>query len=143
MISQFQSFVEEIKKNTIGEIIRGRNALNPSVMIMYITDFGDNAGDLEGVVSATKQFGTFAMKYRADSKTVNYISNDAGIATLFVVPDEHSDSDDIMGAVERATSGAVVKFTGQNEKDVLDKMNALRPVLEGLRASNVTEKAEK
>jgi hypothetical protein len=143
MITQFQSFVEEIKKNTIGEIIRGRNALNPSVMIMYITDFGDNAGDLEGVVSATRQFGTFARKYRADSKTVNYISNDAGIATLFVVPDEHSDSDDIMGAVERATSGAVVKFTGENERDVLDKMNALRPVLEGLRASNVAEKAEK
>jgi hypothetical protein len=155
MIGRFQEFVEEIKTNTIGEIVRGRNILNPSVMIMFITDFGDNRGDLDGVVSATRQFGAFAARYRADSKTVNYLSNDAGIATLFVVPDENSDDAAIENAIERATSGAVVKFTGDaakrtnapgpvfDENGVLEKLNALRPVLEGLRASNVVEKAEK
>jgi hypothetical protein len=143
MISQFESFVEEIKKETISEIVRGRNALNPSVMLMFMTDFGDNAGDLDGVVEATGKFGAFANQYRADSKTVNYISNDAGIATLFVVPDDHSDNDEIMNAVKGATSGAVVNFIGENERDVLDKLKELRPVLEGLRATNVVGPSKK
>jgi hypothetical protein len=143
MIGQFESFVEEIKKDTISEIVRGRNALNPSVMIMYLTDFGDNAGDLDGVVEATRKFGQFAAQYRSDSKTVNYVSNDAGIATLFIVPDDHSDNDEIMNAVKDATGGAVEMFTEENESDVIKKLDALRPVLEGLRASNVKEKQSK
>jgi hypothetical protein len=145
MINQFQGQVKDIKDNTIGEIVKGRNALNPSIMILYITDFGDNNHDVDGMTSATKGFGTFAEEYRADSRTVNYLSNDAGIATLFICPDIGNDDNEIANAVEKTTDGAVVNFTGKNEKDVLEKMEALKPILEGLKASNVkTEvKAEK
>jgi len=139
MIGKFQEFVGEIKDDTVKNIVSGKKVMNPSVLIMYITDFGDNAGDLDGVVKATSQFGDFAEKYRHDSKTINFESNDAGIATVFIMPDKESDDQRIEEAVNKATGGCSVRFHGDNEKDVIDVLHKVRPVLEGLRATNVVK----
>ncbi|MCX6773421.1 MAG: hypothetical protein NTY68_00270 [Candidatus Micrarchaeota archaeon] len=139
MIGKFQEFVAEIKNNTVKSIVSGRKVMNPSVLILYITDFGDNRGDLEGVVKATSQFGDFAEKYRHDSKTINFDSNEAGIATVFVMPDTQSDNDEIEEAVKKATGGCSVRFHGDNEKDLIDALHKVRPVLEGLKATNIVK----
>ncbi len=138
------SFIEVIKKqrrDADKSIIKGRPVDYPSYLIMAFTDFGDNAGDVDGFKQAIVQLGKFAEEYNRksaplSSKSIGNAKGNAGVALMFIGPGV--DSNEIKKVAERNVEDGVVIFqSSENSKRVAEKMEKLLSVLNGRKASNI------
>ena len=144
MIETFEKRIEEIEEKNARALLRGEIAVNPSILILYFTDFGDNAGDAVGVAKAIEGFGKFAEKYRDDSRVIGGGINDAGVAVVFVAPEV--DDKYVFKEAEKVLDKGVVKsgtkLTIESAERIAEALKSQLPVLHGYKASNVLVKEE-
>jgi hypothetical protein len=141
MIKAFEQRIKQIEEETAEHLYRGISVLNPSVLIIYITDFGDNAGDANGVRNAIREFGKFAKEYRERSHVINGKASDVGVSVIFASP-EVDDERVRKAAEEVLENGVVVYGLGDSieaAKKIGEAIEKNIDVLSGLKTSNVKE----
>ncbi|RME79527.1 MAG: hypothetical protein D6769_02195 [Methanobacteriota archaeon] len=136
MVEAFESTIKEVEKETNEMIFRNKAALNPSILILYFTDFGDNSGDAVGVSNAIASFAEFIEKYRSDSHLVKGGMSDVGVSMIYAAPEV--DDFSVKDAVEkRLDEGVVVLSKGEEDDSLVKAIKQSIPVLMGFKASNI------
>lgn len=122
--------------------------LNPSVLVVFFTDYGDNFGNVEGVKDAIREFRENAKRYVEDSKTVNIEAPDAGVGIVFVGVgvDEEGVMEGVRELVPQTLPEPEGTFTVESDegkevrrRGIEEALASLLPVLNGKKATNIKE----
>ncbi|MEM4367249.1 MAG: hypothetical protein QW035_03930 [Candidatus Anstonellales archaeon] len=147
MLRNFQKRMEEIQDEVVAHLWKKELAVAPSILFVFFTDFGDNAGDIKGIIKQLKELRKYAKVYREKTRNVKGPQyQDAGLVAMLVSPTYNLDSSE--AKIKEGLSPIIKTYTSPwNEKgaeEIVNGINEALPILMGIskRASNIKEDEE-
>ncbi len=130
MLRSYRKKIQSRMEETTDALLKGKMVVNPSVLMVFFTDFGDNAGDVEGVHEQISEFVKFAENYREKSELIRDDSSmqPASIALIFGYP--AVDDDRVYHAIDdQLREGTANVHDKENSVDT--KISRLSSLLNG------------